>query len=472
MKKLIAVMAAARIVFMIGTLHAQTDPGPRSIVTAIVNAARLPLADSKDMQKFWGGGQKIFEQTFSVSGTISGEPGVGLGPGFNSNSCTSCHFQPTAGGTSPSVNPQVAVANLDGASNSLNILSFITASGPVREARFLSNPDGTPDGGVHDLFTIAGRSDAPGCSLAQPDFLTELGEGNVIFRIPTPLFGLGLVENTPDSVLEANLAAEQTAGAPLGISGKFNVQFNTSGNDATITKFGWKAQNKSLSIFTGEALNVEMGITNELFPNERNEVSGCIFNPTPEDFTPATGPIPGTPSTGTASQMASAEQNIVEFMRFNAPPVALPGGYTTANGTVVTATSISNGLAKFTSTGCAVCHSPKLTTAAAHFQDLSDQTYQPFSDFALHQMGSQLADGVSQGAAGPADFRTAPLWGAGNRLFFLHDGRCADLLCAISAHASKSNGKNNGSEANAVINNFDQLDASDQQDILNFLRSL
>ena len=461
-------MTAAGVFFMLGTLHAQTDPGPRSpIATAIVNARRLPLADSVDMQKFWGGGQKIFEQTFSVSGALPNEPGSGLGPGFNSNSCVSCHFQPTVGGTSPITNPQVAVANLDGASNSLSILPFITADGPVREARFVDKPNGTPDGGVHNLFTIAGRTDAPGCNLTQPDFTDEVADNNVIFRIPTPLFGLGLVENTPDSVLQANLAAEQVAAAALGIHGTFNIQFNTSGNDGTIDKFGWKAQNKSLLMFAGEAMNVELGATNELFTNERNEFPGCIFNPTSEDFTTPTGPN-GTPgdTTGTATQMASNLENIVVFMRFNAPPPPVPGGFTTVNGTPVSATSIANGMSVFNSIGCAVCHSPQLTTAASHFEDLSNQTYNPFSDFALHKMGVGLADGVTQGQAGPQHFRTAPLWGVGQRLFFLHDGRTSDLFAAISAH------KSDGSEANKVINNFNNQSASNQQDILNFLRSL
>src|SRR6202043_4267215 len=89
----------------------------------------------------------------------------------------------------------------------------------------------------------------------------------------------GLVEDTPDSTLQANLAATQSQRGALGIRGRFN----TSGNDGTIMKFGWKAQNKSLSIFAGEAYNVEMGITNDVMSNERNLVKGCQFNPTPED---------------------------------------------------------------------------------------------------------------------------------------------------------------------------------------------
>jgi CxxC motif-containing protein (DUF1111 family) len=81
-------------------------------------------------------------------------------------------------------------------------------------------------------------------------------------------------------------------------------------------------------------------------------------------------------------------------------------------------------------------------------------------------MGHGLADGVSQGQAGPAEFRTAPLWGLGQRLFFLHDGRTPDLLQAIQEHRGV------GSEANTVVRNFNDLGARQQQDLLNFLRSL
>jgi CxxC motif-containing protein (DUF1111 family) len=81
-------------------------------------------------------------------------------------------------------------------------------------------------------------------------------------------------------------------------------------------------------------------------------------------------------------------------------------------------------------------------------------------------MGTNLADGVSQGVAGPDEFRSAPLWGLGQRIFFLHDGRTKDLIDAIRQHASL------GSEANGVINNYNQLSPQRQQDLLNFLRSL
>src|SRR5256885_5432904 len=113
--------------------------------------------------------------------------------------CSGCHLQPEVGGTSPFVNPQVAFANKMNATNT--VPSFITANGPVREARFVRNPDGTPDGGVHALFTITGRDDAPGCVLGQPAFEQELANRNVIFRIPTPTYGAGLIEEIPDSAI-------------------------------------------------------------------------------------------------------------------------------------------------------------------------------------------------------------------------------------------------------------------------------
>ena len=134
---------------------------------------------------------------------------------------------------------------------------------------------------MHDLYTIAGRSHASGCNLGRLDFDTQLANHNVIYRIPAPTFGLGLVEAMLDSVLQSNLAANASIKARLGIGGTLN----TSGNDGTVTRFGWKAENKSLVMFAGEAYNVEQGVSNEVFPNERSAVPGCIFNSSPEGAT-------------------------------------------------------------------------------------------------------------------------------------------------------------------------------------------
>jgi len=97
---------------------------------------------------------------------------------------------------------------------------------------------------------------------------------------------------------------------------------------------------------------------------------------------------------------------------------------------------------------------------------LSNRAVNLFSDILVHHMGQGLADGITQGGAGPDEFRTAPLWGVGQRVFFLHDGRTSDLVEAIEAHRS------HGSEANLVIDRFNKLTAPERQDIINFLRSL
>jgi CxxC motif-containing protein (DUF1111 family) len=382
----------------------------------------------------------------------------GLGPRMNLDQCSGCHLQPAVGGTSPSVNPQVAFAGRDGGTDF--VPSFIKANGPVREARFVRNPDGTADGGVHALFTITGRTGANGCTLAQPDFARQLQNNNVIFRIPTPVFGSGLIEQIPDSTILANMENDANTKSALGIKGHANFDVagrtitgiaNHNGNDGTIARFGWKAQNKSLLLFSGEAYNVEQGVTNELFQTERDETPSCQFATVPNSITDTTAPA--------ALDAISDIEKFSFFMRFLAPPTPSPD---TPGG----AASIANGRNLFSSTGCALCHTPTLTTGNSAVAALRNQPANLFSDVLVHDMGDGLADGVSQGQAGPREFRTAPLWGLGQRIFFLHDGRTSDLVQAIQAHSSS------GSEANGVINNFNNLRESSKQDILNFLRSL
>src|SRR6201987_1993883 len=262
---------------------------------------------------------------------------AGLGPGFNELSCASCHIAPAVGGASPATNPQVTDANTDGATNV--IPSFITANGPIREPRFVLNPDGTPDGGVHDLFSIQGRSDAPGCVFAQPDFAAQVAANNVIFRIPINTFGDGLVEGLCDLSLQNAFAAQEQHNRSLGISGHFNL----SGNTGNITRFGWKAQNASLLMFAGEAYNVEEGVTHDLFPNERNSSASpqCSPAPLPEDTVPTTD---GGGRASPASDFSSDIVNFAMFMRMLAPPtpaVPFTTSATTSTSTSSTSTATS-----------------------------------------------------------------------------------------------------------------------------------
>src|SRR5689334_14124591 len=190
------------------------DPGVRGGDSG----AGSPIAGlSVKEGKFFQAGLDAFSEMQSVRGTIAGTE-AGLGPRFNLDSCVGCHAQPAAGGTSPSLNPQMLAAKREGATNT--IPSFITMNGPVREVRFKYSdyPTNTRrDGGVHDLFTIAGRSDASGCTLAQPDFPTAIAQNNLSFRIPTPTFGAGLIEAIEDSTILANIKS-----SVMGVTGHEN----------------------------------------------------------------------------------------------------------------------------------------------------------------------------------------------------------------------------------------------------------
>ncbi len=268
---------SASLSFAEAQQSATLDPGPRGGTPAA--GGPMPGLNNIESAYFYAA-QARFVAINSVTGTIPGQPSTGLGPRFNSNSCASCHAQPAVGGTSPKKNPAFKVAKLNGAANT--VPSFEDPNGPILEARFRNYPDGSPDGYVHQLFTIAERTDAGGCSMAQPDFASQIAAKNVSFRMPTPLFGLGLVEAIPDLTLQHAFNSSSSRRASLGISGHFNI----SANDSTISRFGWKAQNKSLLMFSGEAYNVEMGVSNELFTNQINTDSSCA-NPagTPEDDT-------------------------------------------------------------------------------------------------------------------------------------------------------------------------------------------
>jgi len=433
---------------------AQTDPGVRGGAAAAGGPlASVAANNPAGSLAFFNDALDAFEEVDAIAN--------GLGPRFNENSCAVCHAAPAVGGSSPAVNPQFTVISSGIAGPGNTRPSFVLQNGPVREARFPfffdanGNPNvNNPNGGVEPLFTIVGLTGAGACNIPQPGFAQAVATGNVIFRIPTPTFGAGLIENIDDATLLANASANSGS---FGTSGTF--QHN--GNDGTIARFGWKAQNKSLMIFAGEAYNVEQGVSNEAFPQERplpgedqNDgglPANCRVNATPEDLTHF-----NADNLGTSSDVVK----FAIFMRLLAAPTpstTTPGG----------AASISAGRTVFNSIGCAACHTASLTTTASSITPgLSNVTANLFSDLEVHHMGTGLNDNVSQGGAGGDQFRSAPLWGLGQRVFFLHDGRTSNLITAITAHSST------GSEANTVISNFNALSATSKQNLLNFLRSL
>ncbi|MBZ5594836.1 MAG: thiol oxidoreductase [Acidobacteriia bacterium] len=419
----------------------------------------------------------------------------GLGARFNGDQCSVCHQQPAIGGSGGFLvpNPQDGpkhfrtpenpmfdlIPHRKGAQN--YVPSFITQYGPIREVRFQRKPDGTPDGGVHQLFTIVGRSDigAPGCTAADlppTDFETQYKNGNLSFRIPLQTFGLGLIEAIQDSTILNNSASTASLRARLGIGG----MPNRSGNDGTITRFGWKAQNKSLAIFAGEAYNVEMGVTNDVFPTRTDETAACSQGVNePNDITRVDTDDLRNQGFNNPKHILPDWLEFAIFMRQLAPPQPVPFSASAQRGQQLFGTDVNN-----SGVGCFLCHTPTMVTGPQHdTAALQNVPANLYSDLLIHHMGRGLADNVTQGLAQGDMFRTTPLWGVGQRIFFLHDGRTNDLLAAIKAHASGRGDDDQGgggfghgdypaSEATAVIHKFNALSPQDKQAILDFLRSL
>lgn len=408
----------------------------------------------------------------------------GLGARHNADQCFICHAHPVLGGSGGFIVPNPGDPVPQPAENPLfqlvphrfgrqNVIPvFEEQFGPIREVRFKFHPDGTRDGGVHQLWTVRGSTNdptIPGCALTQPDFATQFAAGNLAFRIPLQMLGLGLIEAIQDREIMAHHDATAAQRAALGITG----HPNRSGNDGTITRFGWKAQNKSVTMFAAEAYNVELGITNELFPTATEEDPGCQGPEKPE-FNDGIRTAPDDSRNQAFNNPLHILPDWLQFqvmMRFTDGPA--PDPHPSA--------SAQRGQVVFERIGCGFCHTNQLQTAPVMLSPvLQDRPVNLFSDLLLHHMGATLADNVIQGQAGPDEFRTTPLWGVGQRIFFMHDGRTSDLLEAIRAHFSSPTPPNPSrhdpaypaSEANKVILNFNQLSNSDKQAILDFLRSL
>lgn len=453
---LLPIALSAALLLQIPLQAQSKDPGPGPL-RFNPNAPPMIQGAAPSDANLFPVAQQNFVQFYSVDGHLVGPtgikfPGVGLGPRFNHFDCSSCHRVPFAGGASYSVNSQALLAGSVGTDYGNQAPGqvappFLKNAGPTLAARLKYKADGTRDGSVHQVWTISGRPDAPGCNIAPTDWNAELAKNNVAIRITTPTLGAGLIEAIADSAIVAAKNANSAAKIALGIHGHENR--NTF--DASISKFGWKAQTRTLREFSADAFVNEMGVTNTLFTNENDPSAACNFHAGIED----------TPVSTPNGPMLRIDL-VSHFMRFLAPPTPLPLNASSTNGQTL-----------FASVGCVQCHNTSFTTPAnATPAVLANKQVRLYSDLLVHHMGPALADDIIQGQAGPDEFRTSPLWGLAQRFYLLHDGRTADLKAAIAAHASPATANFPASEANAVVDKWNLLTESQKQDLLNFLRTL
>jgi len=346
----------------------------------------------------------------------------GLGPVFNEKACGSCHDQGATGG--PGNQFEVRAGRLTGTS---------------------FDPLVSQGGQLFDLSSVmslpaSDRQDIPNCTLGRNGEPVPANANVTALRRTTALFGLGLVDATPDATF-AGLAANQA----VAIRGRVASVFNIAAGQNTMGKFGWKAQVPSLHQFSGDAYLNEMGITNPEFPSEQPPLGNAALAP-PCDLLPE--------SPGVFEDDGEDVDHFTDFMSFLAPIAPAAQNQAAAQGDAL-----------FTQLGCDGCHVRTLTSGSNPVAALSNKVYHPFSDFLLHDMGS-LGDNIGgNGDAGLREMRTAPLWGLRtlNPNQLLHDGRAHSIADAIHLHDGQA------ATARAA---FDALSGSQQDRVVAFLNTL
>ncbi len=334
----------------------------------------------------------------------------GLGPAFNGTSCAVCHSAPAIGGVST--------------------ISEVRAGRREDDGRFTELNGGT----LFHLFSTPPHT----CQVQIP------AEANVITRrVPIPLFGAGLVEAIPDEVI---LALEDPEDRNEdGIRGRAARVTDIVSGRERIGRFGWKSQHATLLAFSGDAYRNEMGITNDLFPQE-------MANGVEPERLRLCSPKGGVEDVRDRRTRMRGIDNFANFMRFLAP---------VARETAPPGSSVAAGEGVFQSLGCTSCHVPVLTTGW-NANPLFDRKPVPlYSDLLLHNVGT--GDGIFQAAAGANELRTPALWGLRFRRPLLHDGSAATIRDALLRHAG---------EANRSVENYKASPESAREQLLDFLNSL
>jgi len=333
----------------------------------------------------------------------------GLGPAFNGNSCAVCHSVPAVGGVSAMTEVRGGYRDEDGKFHELQ------------------------GGTLYHLFSIPDHR----CQVQIP------AEANVIARrAPIPLFGAGLIEAIPDETILAQEDPDDRNGD--GIRGRAARVVDVVSGRERVGRFGWKSQHATLLAFSGDAYRNEMGITNDLFPEE------VALGIDPEQLKVCAGPRLGVEDVRDRRTQLRGIDRFEVFMRLLAAP---------ARGPIDDSVRAGEGI--FGAVGCAACHTPVMMTGTNKNPVFDRKPVSLFSDLLLHDVGT--GDGIPQGVATASEIRTPALWGLRFRRPLLHDGSAATIEDAITRHVG---------EAAGVIRKFGELSAADRALLISFLRSL
>ncbi len=409
-KKLVAMGSGLSFtLFLLGACGGSSFDSPFAIITLPDDPGAIPYKPGEPLRGLSGTDQVAFNGGFNAF--LSPEDKAdGLGPVFNGVSCSQCHLQGAIGGAGNDLQ-LTRVTRIGGIRKGI-YSDLEDLGGPVLQARSLKEFDPS--------YPIPGE-------------VVPSAAQFVSHRITTPLFGAGLIEAIPD----ATIVARTLMKLPDGVAGVANMELNPETNNLEVSRFGWKAQHSSLSVFAGDAYLNEMGITTPLFPAE-NLPQGHLIGVGLD--------VAGDP------EDADDVEAFAAFMRFLAPPTRS-----------VLSVNAKKGEVLFSQLGCANCHFPSMNTGPNSNPALDNKAVNLYSDLLVHKMGSQLADGIIQGKATGDMFRTAPLWGLSQRILFMHDGRATSYEAAIMAH---------GGEAEKAKQRFISTKQGDRSALSEFLNSL
>ena len=409
---------------------------------------------TNEQDGFFVTGNSFFRSNW-VTAPASVQSLDGLGPIFNALSCGSCHFKD--GRAAPPGTPDEP---LNGLLFRLSIPGFDAHGEPLGDPVYggqlqdKSILNVQNEGRVRVTYQeMAGKyTDGTSYSLRQPAYeFLDLNFGafapGLMFspRIAPQMPGLGLLEIVPEAAILA--FADENDTDNDGISGRTNQVWDTETQQLVMGRFGWKANQPSLSQQTAGAFNSDIGITSELFQQDP-------LSPMQQQQ------YPNSPNGGTPEVTQDIFKKVVSYTR----SLAVPARRDHDDATVL------RGKFLFQQLRCESCHRPELNTGTGGaIAALHNQKIHPYTDLLLHDMGAGLADGRPDFLASGTEWRTPPLWGIGliptvnGHSFLLHDGRARNVEEAILWH---------GGEAEKSLEEFKKLNANDRAALLKFVESL